>query len=190
MFDEGTVENLYIGRAIGMGWEYVEAENVPRYKDSVLVEQWLMEALVRLNPITEEQAEQVIFKLRATIMSCHDIDSLVEANSHFRNLIYEENTYPFGKDGDFIPIRFFSDNDDENHCVVTNQWEFPRASVDGGKRLDLVFLINGIPLVVGEVKSATRQQVTWADGAVDLLNYQKSIIEMFVRNILTFASEG
>ena len=190
MFDEGTVENLYIGRAIGMGWEYVEAENVPRYKDSVLVEQWLMEALLRLNPITEEQAEQVIFKLRATIMSCHDIDSLVEANSHFRNLIYEENTYPFGKDGDFIPIRFFSDNDDENHCVVTNQWEFPRASVDGGKRLDLVFLINGIPLVVGEVKSATRQQVTWADGAVDLLNYQKSITEMFVTNILTFASEG
>lgn len=190
MFDEGTVENLYIGRAIGMGWEYVEAENVPRYKDSVLVEQWLMEALLRLNPITEEQAEQVIFKLRATIMSCHDIDSLVEANSHFRNLIYEENTYPFGKDGDFIPIRFFSDNDNENHCVVTNQWEFPRASVDGGKRLDLVFLINGIPLVVGEVKSATRQQVTWADGAVDLLNYQKSITEMFVPNILTFASEG
>lgn len=190
MFDEGTVENLYIGRAIGMGWEYVEAENVPRYKDSVLVEQWLMEALLRLNPITEEQAEQVIFKLRAAIMSCHDIDSLVEANSHFRNLIYEENTYPFGKDGDFIPIRFFSDNDDENHCVVTNQWEFPRASVDGGKRLDLVFLINGIPLVVGEVKSATRQQVTWADGAVDLLNYQKSITEMFVTNILTFASEG
>ena len=190
MFDEGTVENLYIGRAIGMGWEYVEAENVPRYKDSVLVEQWLMEALLRLNPITEEQAEQVIFKLRASIMSCHDIDSLVEANSHFRNLIYEENTYPFGKDGDFIPIRFFSDNDDENHCVVTNQWEFPRASVDGGKRLDLVFLINGIPLVVGEVKSATRQQVTWADGAVDLLNYQKSITEMFVPNILTFASEG
>lgn len=190
MFDEGTVENLYIGRAIGMGWEYVEAENVPRYKDSVLVEQWLMEALLRLNPITEEQAEQVIFKLRATIMSCHDIDSLVEANSHFRNLIYEENTYPFGKDGDFIPIRFFSDNDDENHCVVTNQWEFPRASVDGGKRLDLVFLINGIPLVVGEVKSATRQQVTWADGAVDLLNYQKSITEMFVPNVLTFASEG
>lgn len=190
MFDEGTVENLYIGRAIGMGWEYVEAENVPRYKDSVLVEQWLMEALLRLNPITEEQAEQVIFKLRATIMSCHDIDSLVEANSHFRNLIYEENTYPFGKDGDFIPIRFFSDNDNENHCVVTNQWEFPRASVDGGKRLDLVFLINGIPLVVGEVKSATRQQVTWADGAVDLLNYQKSITEMFVPNVLTFASEG
>lgn len=190
MFDEGTVENLYIGRAIGMGWEYVEAENVPRYKDSVLVEQWLMEALLRLNPITEEQAEQVIFKLRATIMSCHDIDSLVEANSHFRNLIYEENTYPFGKDGDFIPIRFFSDNDNENHCVVTNQWEFPRASVDGGKRLDLVFLINGIPLVVGEVKSATRQRVTWADGAVDLLNYQKSITEMFVPNVLTFASEG
>lgn len=73
---------------------------------------------------------------------------------------------------------------------MTNQWEFPRPSRDGGKRLDLVFLINGIPMVIGEAKTPVRPQVTWADGANDMLQYQRSIPEMFVPNILCFASEG
>lgn len=74
--------------------------------------------------------------------------------------------------------------------MVTNQWEFPRPSVDGGKRLDLVYLINGIPICIGEAKSPVRPQVTWADGATDMLHYEKSIPEMFVPNVLTFATEG
>ena len=40
-----------------------------------------------------------------------------------------------------------------NYCVVTNQWVYPRATTHGGKRLDLVFIINGIPMVIGEVKT-------------------------------------
>ena len=74
--------------------------------------------------------------------------------------------------------------------MVTNQWEYPRPSVDGGKRLDLVYLINGIPICIGEAKSPVRPQVTWADGATDMLHYEKSIPEMFVPNVLTFATEG
>lgn len=97
---------------------------------------------------------------------------------------------PFGENGDNINISFFSENPAENHWVVTNQWEFPRPSRDGGKRLDLVFLINGIPMVIGEAKTPVRPQVTWADGANDMLQYQRSIPEMFVPNILCFASEG
>ena len=78
----------------------------------------------------------------------------------------------------------------KNRCVVTNQWEYPRLSHEGGKRLDLVYLINGIPMVIGEAKTPVRPDVTWADGATDILHYEKSIPQMFVSNILTFASEG
>ena len=191
MFNEGnTVEELFIATAKGMGWKYVEAKDMPRSHQDVLVDSWLQDALIRLNPITAEQAEQVIYKLRSAILSGHYIDNVVEANNRFRDLLFKENSYPFGKDGDNINIRFFSENDSENYCVVTNQWEYPRASVDGGKRLDLVFLINGIPMVIGEAKSPVRPQITWADGAADMLHYEKSISEMFVSNILTFASEG
>ena len=194
--EENTVEQMLINAAAQRGWIYVEPKFVPRLPDEVLVVEWLLEALLRLNPITPEQAEQVIYKLRAAITSGSQSDGLVEANDQFRKLLFEENSYPFGENGDNINIRFFSDGKDKdgkeyrNRCIVTNQWEYPRLSKEGGKRLDLVFVINGIPMVIGEAKTPVRPQVTWADGATDIMHYQKSIPEMFVPNILCFASEG
>ena len=191
MFNEdNTVEQMLINAATQSGWQYVKPSDVPRSTYSVLVESWLQEALIRLNPITLQQAEQVIYKLRAAITCGGNFDELVTANDRFRALLFTENTEPFGKDGEYIPIRFFSDDPTEDYCVVTNQWEYPRPSVDGGKRLDLVYLINGIPICIGEAKSPVRPQVTWADGATDMLHYEKSIPEMFVPNVLTFATEG
>ena len=194
--EENTIEQMLINAAAQRGWIYVEPKFVPRLPDEVLVVEWLLEALLRLNPITPEQAEQVIYKLRAAITSGSQPDGLVDANDQFRKLLFEENSYPFGENGDNINIRFFSDGKDKdgkeyrNRCIVTNQWEYPRLSKEGGKRLDLVFVINGIPMVIGEAKTPVRPQVTWADGANDIMHYQKSIPEMFVPNILSFASEG
>ena len=145
-----------------------------------------------LNPITPEQAEQVIYKLRACITSGSSSDELITANDKFRKLLFEENSYPFGENGDNINIRFFAKTDDayKNRCIVTNQWEYPRKSKEGGKRLDFVYVINGIPMIIGEAKTPVKASVTWADGAADIMHYQKSIPEMFVPNIFTFASEG
>ena len=183
---------MFINAAGKCGWIYVEPQFVPRLPDEVLVVQWLMEALLALNPITPEQAEQVIYKLRACITSGGSSDELITANDKFRKLLFEENSYPFGEKGDNINIRFFAKADDayKNRCIVSNQWEYPRKSKEGGKRLDLVYVINGIPMVVGEAKTPVKASVTWADGAADIMHYQKSIPEMFVPNILTFASEG
>lgn len=190
--EENTVEQMFINAAGKCGWIYVDPQFVPRLPDEVLVVQWLMEALLALNPITPEQAEQVIYKLRACITSGGSSDELITANDKFRKLLFEENSYPFGENGDNINIRFFAKADDayKNRCIVTNQWEYPRKSKEGGKRLDLVYVINGIPMVVGEAKTPVKASVTWADGAADIMHYQKSIPEMFVPNILTFASEG
>lgn len=190
--EENTVEQMFINAAGKCGWIYAEPQFVPRLPDEVLVVQWLMEALLALNPITSEQAEQVIYKLRACITSGGSSDELITANDKFRKLLFEENSYPFGENGDNINIRFFAKADDtyKNRCIVTNQWEYPRKSKEGGKRLDLVFVINGIPMVIGEAKTPVKASVTWADGAADIMHYQKSIPEMFVPNILTFASEG
>lgn len=190
--EENTVEQMLIDSASKCGWSYVEPHNVPRLTDEVLVVEWLMEALLALNPITPDQAEQVIYKLRACIATGGAADELVTANDKFRRLLFEENSYPFGDNGDNINIKFFSEDPKvyKNRYVVTNQWEFPRKSKEGGKRLDLVYVINGIPMVIGEAKTPVKASVTWADGARDILHYQKSIPEMFVSNILTFASEG
>ena len=188
--EDNTVEQLLISAAKKAGWRYVAASDIPRLQDEVLVIEWLMEALLKLNPITLEQAEQVIYKLRSAVMSGSYTSELVNANDRFRKLLFEENSYPFGNDGDNINIRFFDEDMSKNNCVVTNQWEFPRPSKEGGKRLDLVYLINGIPMAIGETKTVVKPSVTWADGAIDIVHYQKSVPEMFVPNILSFATEG
>lgn len=187
--EDNTVEQMLIHSAKENGWKYVASPDVPRATDQVLVEEWLLDALMRLNPITRQQAEQVIYQLRTIIQAGASPDAVVTANDKFRKFLFEENSFPFGQDGENIPVHFFGKGD-ENYCVVTNQWEFPRESMDGGKRLDLVYLINGIPMVIGEAKTPVRPQITWADGAKDICQYQKSIPEMFVPNILCFASEG
>lgn len=190
-FNEGnTVEDMLVNAACKCGWTYVKPDDVPRQSDDVLVTQWLLESLLKLNPITEEQAEQVVYQLRAAVSIGNNSSEIITANERFRELLFEKNSYPFGENGENIAIKFFSDDIKDNICVVTNQWEFPRTSREGGKRLDLVYIINGIPMVVGEAKTAVKASVTWADGATDIMYYQKSIPEMFVTNVLCFASEG
>lgn len=184
------IEQMFIDAAQKCGWRYIPSEEIERPKESVLVEPWLKDSLIALNPITAEQAEQVIYKLRTLLISVPQ-DRLVQNNRAFRRLLFDENSFPFGEDGQNINIRFFDENNpDNNYCIVTNQWMYPRASKDGGKRLDLVFIINGIPMVIGEIKSPFRPGITWADGAQNIVQYQKSITEMFVPNILSFASDG
>jgi len=63
--EENTVEQMLINAAGKCGWIYVEPQEVPRLPDEVLVTEWLVTALMRLNPITEDQAAQVIYRLRA-----------------------------------------------------------------------------------------------------------------------------
>ena len=85
-----------------------------------MVGEWLLKALMRLNPITTDQAEQVIYKLRAAVSIGSNTDEMVSANDRFRKLLFEENSYPFGDNGDNINIRFFSDKDKENDSRRTS----------------------------------------------------------------------
>ena len=192
MFNENnTIEQLLISKAQENGWEYVPASELPREMSDVMVESWVKDALLRLNPtITPEQADEVIFKIRTIIISVQPHD-LVTANERFNELVFDKNTYPFGKDGEHIPIRLFAEDDTRlNQYTITNQWMYPKASNIGGKRLDIVMLVNGIPVIIGETKSPVRNSITWADGAIDIQNYEQSIPQMFVTNVLNFATEG
>lgn len=190
-FNEQNVENMVIHAVQKNGWEYIRAEDLPREETDVMVESYLRDALIRLNPCiaeTPSHADTVIYKLRALISTVRPHD-LVTQNERFKKLIFEENSFPFDKDGRSISIKFFDyDNPDNNHFVVTNQWVYPQKV--GGKRLDVVLLINGFPVAIGEMKSPVRPSISWMDGAGDILDYEKSIPEMFVTNTLNFATEG
>ena len=190
-FNEQNVEDMVIHAIKSNDWDYVPAGMLPRAESDVMVESYLRDALIRLNPCIAENpshADTVIYKLRALISTVRPHD-LVTQNERFKKLIFEENSFPFDKDGRSISIRFFDyDNPENNSFVVTNQWIYPQAH--GGKRLDIVLLINGFPVAIGEMKSPVRPAISWMDGAGDILNYEKSIPEMFVTNIFNFATEG
>ena len=195
MFNEdNTIEQMTIASLQKNGWKYVPAEELPRRYDDVLVEPLVKAALIRLNPeITEEpsRADEVIMKLRAVILSVRP-HNLIQQNEDFKKLIFEKNSFPFGKDGRSVPIKFFGtitkDELAKNEYIVTNQWVYPQQQ--DGKRFDIVLLINGMPVAIGELKTPVRPAISWLDGAEDIEKYEKSAPQMFVPNVFNFASEG
>lgn len=195
MFNESnTTEQMILSALQSVGWKYIPPDELPRSDSDVIVEPMLRNALIRLNPeIAEDhsRADEVIHRLRNFISNVQP-QNLVAHNERFRKILFEENSYPFGHDGEMTSIQFFGTMKPErlalNEYVITNQWTFPRK--EGGKRLDIVLLINGFPIAIGEMKSPVRQSVSWIDAAADIADYEKSIPEMFVSNVLNFATEG
>ncbi|MFX3636848.1 MAG: type I restriction endonuclease subunit R [Candidatus Pristimantibacillus sp.] len=195
MFNEdNTIEQMTLTTLKSNGWKFIPAEELPREYSDVMVEPIVKQALIRLNPeIAEEpsRADEVIYKLRTLILTVQP-HNLVTQNELFKKMVFEENSYPFGKDGRMIPIRFFGTMTKEdlvlNEYVVTNQWVYPQK--ENGKRLDIVLLINGFPVAIGELKTPVRNSITWLDAAGDIAAYEKSIPGMFVTNIFNFATEG
>lgn len=190
-YDEAIAERKVIDACVAAGWLYIPADELPRDHSDVLVDSMVKDALIRLNPCIAENpshADTVIYKLRSLISTVQPHD-LVTQNEEFKKLVFETNSFPFSPDGRSVSIRYFDyDNPANNDFVVTSQWIYPY--VNGGKRLDIVLLINGFPVIIGEMKSPTRPSISWLDGAQDIGKYEKSIPQMFVTNIFNFASEG
>ncbi|MDL2292512.1 HsdR family type I site-specific deoxyribonuclease [Acholeplasma sp. OttesenSCG-928-E16] len=192
--EDNTIEQLVITTLKHNGWTYIDKDHLKRELSDVMVESMVKAALIRLNPeIAEEpsRADEVIYKFRTLINSVQS-HNLVTQNEVFKKWIFDENSYPFGKDGRMVSIKFFGTMTREelakNEYVVTNQWSYPCE--EGGKRLDIVLLVNGFPVAIGELKTPVRAAISWVDGASDILNYEKSIPQMFVTNVFNFATEG
>ncbi|MFY0677881.1 MAG: HsdR family type I site-specific deoxyribonuclease [Neptuniibacter sp.] len=198
MFNEKTVtENGIIDRLKGLNgvkWTYCHGENLPKQAQDIFVDEWLKDALCSLNPDIAKQpdyADEVIYKLRGVVLEARHT-GLVKANENFHEWLMAEKTLPFGENGDHITINLIDfDNLGNNHFVVSQQVHYVAATE---VYFDIVLYVNGIPLVVGEVKTATRPSVTWQDGAADFMggkkHYWKNVEPYFVPNLLCFASEG
>ncbi|MCX6927763.1 MAG: type I restriction endonuclease, partial [Verrucomicrobia bacterium] len=173
-------------------WEYVPATEVPRQPGDVMVEAWLRLALIRLNPeiaAQPDRADEVIYALRAILLSVQ-ADGLVRANENFMAWLRGEKTMPFGPHGEHVPVRLVdAANPAHTQLVVTNQWIYQSGAVE--KRFDVMFVVNGLPIVIGEAKTPTRSAVTWFDGAFQINEiYERQVPAMFVPNVFSFATEG
>ena len=175
----------------GAQWQYKSAADLNRSVNEVLIEQELKDALIRLNPeiaTNPELADEVIYKLRAILISVNQI-GLVKANEEFFKWLGGDKTMPFGENNRHVPIRIFDfENLSENKYIVTNQFRIHHRET---KIPDIVLFINGIPVVVGEAKTPIRPSVSWLDGAYEIHEvYENTVPQLFVPNILSFATEG
>jgi type I restriction enzyme, R subunit len=173
------------------GWQYKAPNEIHRGVNEVLVESELKDALVHLNPeitINPSLADEVIYKLRAVFLAVNQV-GLVKTNEEFFKWLTGEKTMPFGENNRHVPVRLI-DYDDltNNSYIATNQYRIHHRET---KIPDIVLLINGIPVVVGEAKTPIRPSVSWLDGAHEIHSvYENSVPQLFVPNILSFATEG
>ncbi len=180
------------GNLLGLGWHFLAAQNLPRRTHDVLVEEYLRESLIRLNPqIADEpdRADDVLYKLRAIVMGVRS-DGLVKANEMFARWLTGEESMPFGENGEHITVRLIDvDDPEKNQYVVTGQYTYRAGAIE--KRADLVLLINGIPLVIIEAKTPVRASQSWFDAALQIReDYERNVPELFVPNLVSIATEG
>ena len=176
----------------GIGWRYAAAAEVPRQIQEVLVEPWLREALIRLNPeiaAQPDRADEVLYKLRAIVLSVRS-DGLIRANEEMTAWMRGERSMPFGPNNEHVPVRLI-DLDDlaQNQYIVTQQFIYRAGPTE--RRADLVLLVNGLPLVLIEAKTPVKKCISWVDGAVQVHDdYEKFVPELFVCNVFSVATEG
>ncbi|MGP5157190.1 type I restriction endonuclease subunit R [Pseudoalteromonas prydzensis] len=178
-------------KTFGVQWQFQSPEELERGVNEVLIESELVKALIRLNPEIEANpnlADEVIHKLRAILISVNQV-GLVKANEEFFAWMTGEKTMPFGENNRHVPVNLIDFDDlTRNNYVVTNQFRIHHRET---KIPDVVLMINGIPVVVGEAKTPIRPSVTWLDGAHEVHSiYENAVPQLFVPNILSFATEG
>ncbi len=176
----------------GIGWRYKAPSDVPRQIQEVLVESWLRDALIRLNPEVAAQpdrADEVLYKLRAIVLSVRS-DGLIRANEEMTAWMRGERSMPFGINNQHVPVRLI-DLDDltQNQYIVTQQYTYRAGPTE--RRADLVLLVNGLPLVLIEAKTPVKKCISWVDGAMQVHDdYEKFVPELFVCNVFSVATEG
>ena len=175
----------------GAQWIYTPASELSREITEVLIETELKQALIDLNPEIKaqpERADEVIYKLRSILLSVNST-GLVRANEEFAEWLKGNKTMPFGKNYAHVSVKLIDfETIENNKFQLVNQFSIRNRET---KRPDIVMFVNGIPLVVGEAKTPVRPSVSWLDAASDIHDgYENSVPELFVPNVLSFATEG
>lgn len=168
-----------------LGYEYIYGPEVERDFYNPLYEEVLIDSLYRLNrELPEDAIQDALFKLKN-----FENGELVQKNNTFMD--YLQNG---------IPIRYFVDgeerssivylvdynNPDNNSFVVANQWTFIENS---NKRPDIILFLNGLPIVLIELKSPSREETDASEAYRQLRNYMIEIPSMFAYNAICVMSD-
>lgn len=168
-----------------LGYEYAYGPDIERDFYSPLYEEVLLDSLYRLNRgLPDDAISDALFKLKN-----FENGELVQKNAVFMD--YLQNG---------IPVRYFVDgeerssivylvdykNPDNNSFIVANQWTFIENS---NKRPDVILFLNGLPVVLVELKSPSREETDASEAYRQLRNYMIEIPSMFIYNAICVMSD-
>jgi type I restriction enzyme R subunit len=192
--NESAVQAALVDRLTrsDLQWHFVPATSIPRTLDDVMVEDWVTDILIQLNPVIADRPEriqEVLTRLRAVLLSAPN-DGLVAANEEMVAWLCGRRTMRFVGMDEYVPVYLIDfDNPFANNLVVSIEVTHKPGTED--RRYDLVLWVNGFPVVVGETKTPTDKRKFWLNGANDIHKlYEVTTPGFFVPNILSFATEG
>lgn len=184
-YTEADYENSIIELFQNMGYRYVYAPDLERDFHSPLYEEELNDALYRLNPRASKHA---ISEALRKIKNFENAE-LVQKNELFMNYLQNGVEVKYFEDGEeHSDIIYLADYEDKNNnsFVVANQWTYIENS---NKRPDVILLLNGLPVVLMELKSPSRENTDASEGYLQIRNYMQEIPSMFIYNCICVISD-
>lgn len=184
-YTEANYENAVIQLIEQLGYTHVYGPDVVRDYTDPLYSDVLEGALIAVNPgIPQAAINEALFKLR----------NIENGKLEQRNIIFTD----YLQNG--IEVAYFHNGEqkyervhlidyahiDRNSFIVANQWTFQEHSE---KRPDVVIFVNGLPLVVIELKSPSREETDASEAYRQLRNYMLEIPSFFVYNAFCVMSD-
>lgn len=186
VYNEESYENSIIDLFENdLQYQRVYGPDIVRDFYNPLYEDVLIESIERINRRLPRSAiDDALYKLKN-----FENGELVQKNMVFMD--YLQNG---------VPVRYFDgseekssivylidfDNVNNNSFIVANQWTFIESS---NKRPDIILFINGLPLVVMELKSPSREETDASEAYRQLRNYMHEIPSMFIYNAICVMSD-
>lgn len=183
MFKEEQVEQAIIEQLQGLGYECLYGPEIERDYKEVIIKDIFFNSLFKINPdITQEIADEVYRKIR-TFTNI----GLVQANYEFYHMLYAGVEIPMEGDRTYTAKLIDRINIENNSFYAINQYTIIEYKE---KRPDVIIFINGIPLVVFELKSAIKEDTTIENAYNQIKNYQQDIRTLFYYNAFNVISDG
>lgn len=185
LYTEATYENSLVELFEKMGWTHVYGPDVDRDFTSPLYDAVLQDALCALNPtLPAEAIQEALYKLKN-----YENGELVQKNEVFMDYLQSG-----------IPVRYHEQGEErsaivylvnyqdvfKNSFIVANQWTFVENS---NKRPDILLFLNGLPVVMIELKSPSREETDASEAYLQLRNYMQEIPSMFIYNAILVMSD-
>jgi type I restriction enzyme R subunit len=192
---ESEIEKMAIDELIDLGYTYIagpeiapDTENAERktYSDVILVER-VRSALERLNPTLSSYVIDDAIKKMLRFSSAN----LLSENEHLHKMLVDGIPVEYRKDGDVIGdyVQLYDFNQPHNNeFLVVNQFTIIENNIN--KRPDVILFINGIPLVVIELKNPADENATVRKAFDQLQTYKATIPSIFTYNEICVISDG